>query len=200
MRRYYDNWRDEEFDCPACKWHGPGHALSFGDYTWDRADLLCPACGEYITFVMHPTIEEARANWDKVSEWDRKNIEKAEAFRADFARRKLREATQLPDIAEPSFILHWDFADYGSSRETLIKHDDNVIFAEPALYEGYERFIQVAEILRTRYGAALRDLIPTSTSELYLYGDYFGSQAIVAEARKRIFSVSTAQQTHKLAE
>jgi hypothetical protein len=192
MRKYYDNWRDKEFDCPACKWHGPGSALSLGDYTLDYAERVCPVCEECITVVLHPTIEESRANWDKVSEWDRRNIEAGEARQAEFARRKLCEPAQLPDVAEPSFVLHWDFADDGSGRETLIKHGDNVIFAEPAFYEGYERFIEVAKILRQRYGAALRDLIPTKASELYLYGDYFGSLAIVAEARERIFSNSPA--------
>jgi hypothetical protein len=192
MRNYYDNWRMEEFDCPACKWHGPGSALCFGDYTWDHAELLCPVCGEDITLVLHPTIEEARANWDKLSEFDRKHIEAAEAFRADFARRKLREPAQLPDINEPSFALIWDFIDNGAHRETLIKHGDKVIFAEPALYEGYERFIEVAQILRSRYGAALLDLAPTNTSELYLYGDQLSSPVIVATARKRIFSTSSA--------
>ena len=137
----------------------------------------------------HPTIEESRANWDKVSEWDRKNIEAAEAREADFERRKLREPSQLPDIAEPSFVLHWDFADDGSGRETLIKHGGTVIFSEPAFYEGYERFIEVAEILHKRYGTALRDLIPMASSELYLYGDYSGSPRLVAAARKRIFSI-----------
>ena len=192
MRKYYDNWRDEEFDCPKCKWHGPGSALSLGDYTLDYAERVCPVCEECITVVLHPTIAESRANWDKVSEWDRRNIEAAEARHADFASRKLREPAQLPAVAEPSFILHWDFADDDSLKETLIKHCDNVIFAEPAFYEGYERFIEVAEILRSRYGAALRDLIPTNASELYLYGDCYPSYAIVAEARKRIFSTSTA--------
>ena len=124
--------------------------------------------------MLHPTIQESRANWDKVSEWDRRNIEAAEAHQAEFARRKLREPAQLPDIPEPSFILHWDFAN-DSRKETLIKHGENVIFAEPAFYEGYERFIEVAEILWSRYGAALRDLLPTKTSELYLYGDQISS-------------------------
>lgn len=188
MRKYYDNWRDEEFDCPKCKWHGPGSALSLGDYTLDCAERVCPACEEFITVVLHPTIAESRANWDKVSEWDRKEIEAAEARHADFARRKLREPAQLPAVAGPSFIFQWDFADNGSRKETLIKHGDNVIFSEPAFYEGYERFIEVAEILHSRYGAALRDLIPTTASELYLYGDCSPSHAIVAEARKRIFS------------
>ena len=188
MRKYYDNWQDEEFDCPACKWHGRGSALVLGDYTLDCAERLCPTCEECITVVLHPTIEESRANWDKVSEWDRKNIEAAEAFHAQFAHRKLREPSQLPDITELSFTLHWDFAADGSHRETLIKHGDNVIFAEPALYEGYERFIEVAEILQKRYAPALRDLIPTPATELYLYGDNSSSPATVAAARKRIFS------------
>lgn len=194
MRKYYDNWRDEELDCPKCKWHGLGSALVLGDYNWECAERLCPVCEECIIIVLHPTIEESRANWDKVSEWDRRNIEAAEARQAEFTRRKLREPAQLPDIPDPSFILHWDFADDGSRKETLIKHGDHVIFAEPAFYEGYERFIEVAEILRTRYGAALRDFIPTKASELYLYGDQLSSPAIVAEARKRIFSNSPASQ------
>lgn len=196
MSNYYDNWREEEFDCPACKWHGPGSALSFGDYTWEAAERLCPVCEECITVVLHPTIEESRANWDKVSEWDRKNIEAAEARQVDFVRRKLREPSQLPDINESSFALTWDLSDDGVHRETLIKHGDKVIFAEPALYEGYERFIEVAEILRSRYGAALRDLIPTPASELYLYGDKSGSPAIVGAARETIFRLDTKGERH----
>ena len=98
MPNYYDNWREEEFDCPACKWHGPGSALSLGDYTLDYAERVCPVCEEFMTIVLHPTIAECRANWDKVSEWDRKQIEAAEARHAEFERRKLREPSQLPDI------------------------------------------------------------------------------------------------------
>lgn len=190
MRNYYDNWQNEGFDCPKCKWHGPGSALVLGDYNWESAERLCPVCEELITVVLHPTIAEARANWNKVSEWDRKNIEAAEAREAEFERRKLRGPSQLPDIAEPSFVHHWDFADDGSRRETLIKHGGTVIFSEPAFYEGYERFIEVAEILHNRYGTALRDLIPTAASKLYLYGDYSGSSRVVAAARERIFSIS----------
>jgi hypothetical protein len=193
MRNYYDNWREQEFDCPACKWHGPGSALSLGDYTWEYAERVCPVCEECLTIVLHPTIAESRANWDKVSEWDRKQIEAAEARHTDFARRKLREPTQLPDISEPSFTLSWDFVDEGPHRETLIKCGEKIIFAEPALWEGYERFVEIAEILRARYGAALCDLMPTAVSELYLYGDYSGSSRVVAAARKRIFDIRSKE-------
>ena len=187
MRNYYDNWENEQFECPKCKWHGPGSALVLGDYNWESAERLCPVCEELITVVLHPTIEESRANWDKVSEWDRKNIEAAEARQVAFERRKLREPSQLPDIPEDSFILHWDFADDGSHRDTLIKRGDTIIFTEPALYEGYERFIEVAGIVRSRYGTAVLDLVPTQRSEIYLYGDQSSSPGMIAAARQRIF-------------
>lgn len=187
MRKYYDNWREEEFDCPRCKWHGLGDALTLGDYNWECAERLCPVCEELIIVVLHPTIEESRANWDKVSEWDRRNIEAAEAHRAEFERRKLREPSQLPDISESGFTLSWDGVVKGSHGETVIKHGEKVISSEPALWEGYKRFIEVAEILRARYGTALRDLIPTKGSELYLYGDASDSDRVVAAARERIF-------------
>jgi hypothetical protein len=61
------------------------------------------------------------------------------------------------------------------------------LFSEPAFYEGYERFIEVAEILHNRHGTAMRDLIPTAASKLYLYGDYSGSPAIVDAAREKTF-------------
>ncbi len=90
--------------------------------------------------------------------------------------------------------MSWDFVDEGSRRETLIKCGGKIIFGEPALWEGYKRFVEVAEILRSRYGAALRDLIPTKASELYLYGDALGSDRVVAAARERIFDVRSKKE------
>ncbi len=70
-------------------------------------------------------------------------------------------------------------------------HGDTIIFREPVIYEGYERFVEVARILRGRYGAALRDLVPTERSETYLYGDRLSAPQTVAEARRKIFSPAT---------
>ena len=169
VRKYYDGWQDAEFECPACHWHGPGSALVLGDYNWESAERLCPACKECLVIVMHPTFEESRANWDKVSEWDRRNIEAAEAHQAEFALRKLRDHSQLPEIGEASFVLHWDFVDNGQRKDTVIKHRDNVIFSETALYEGYKRFIEVAENVTTvlhRDQAILPVVIPSAARNL----------------------------------
>ena len=191
MANYYDDWRNTSYDCPACKWHGLGKMLPIGEVRPDSFDLLCPACGENVTFVMNPTLEESRANFDKLSDAERQQVETIERIRAKFAERQLTEATPLPDIDSPSFVLHWDQDHAGLASDTLIKHGDTIIFREPVIYEGYERFIKVAEILRARYGPALTDLVPTSGSEIYLYGDRLYSPRSVAEARERIFTNAT---------
>ena len=190
MFNYYDSWRTDEFDCPDCKWHGTGVSLAQGELTGDYFELLCPTCGECVTVVMNPTIEESRANMDKLSDVDRKQVELIAKLQADFEHQKLRESTPLPAINASSFVLHWDFLYARLDSETLIKYDDAIIFREPVIYEGYERFIEVAKLLRARYGSALRDLIPTQQSWTYLYGDRLSAPRIIEEARKEIFAPS----------
>ena len=188
ISNYYDNWRTDQYACEPCKWRGTGAELPQGEILSSYFELLCPVCEELVTLVMLPTLEESRANWEKLSQDEREQVEAIERHQADFTARGLTENSQLPDIETPSFVLHWDFAYSESNNETLIKHGDTIIFREPAFYEGYERFIEVAEILRTRYGSALRDLIPTEDSNTYLYGDSHSSSNTVDEAVKRIFS------------
>ena len=140
-----------------------------------------------MTFVMLPTVSESPANSDKLSDVDRKQVELIESSQTEIAGEKLSDASQLPDIESPSFILHWDFVDAGLDSETLIKYGDTIIFREPGVFEGYERFIEVAQVLRSRYGPALHDLVPTDRSSTYLYGDCLSSPHTVDEARGRIF-------------
>jgi hypothetical protein len=144
-----------------------------------------------LAVVSYPTTDESRAQGSRLPEAERKEVEAQERFQADFAARKLRDPSQLPDIESPSFILHWDFDEARPDHETLITHGEAIIFREPALYEGYARFIEVAKLLRARYGRALRDLVPTPRSELYLYGDCSSSLRAVAEARRAIFPSAT---------
>jgi hypothetical protein len=190
MLNYFDNWRHSEFDCPQCKWHGLGSELSHGEMYRDSSELLCPSCGGEITYLLFPTLREYRANWDKLSDATRELVERRERLETQFDREGLKDPSQLPNIDSAEFVLDWDWdftGEESSDRRTLIKHGDEVIFSEPAFYEGYERFVQVAEILRRRYGRAVRDLRPTERSKPYLYGDRWSAPDIVDRARRRIF-------------
>lgn len=61
-----------------------------------------------------------------------------------------------------------------------------------AVYEGYERFEEVAHILKERYGAALRDLVPTAASATYLYGDSLKASDRIARFRRELFGAKGA--------
>lgn len=190
--RYHDNWRTTQFVCPDCKWTGPGSALVQGEIFDAVCEFNCPACHREITVIMHPTLAESRANWDNLSDLDRKQVEDMEKFQAEFERRKLSSLDQLPPIESKAFTLAWDVQGTKHPYDTVIKLGQQVVFVEPAVWEGYQRFIEVAGILRAKYGPALRDLVPTAASELYLYGDKSAAPQLIEDARKQIFGAIPA--------
>ncbi len=53
-------------------------------------------------------------------------------------------------------------------------------------YEGFRRFIEIAGILKQKYGDRLRDLVPTPRSEMDLYGDHLGAIKHVEACRKSL--------------
>ncbi len=198
-RSYYkshEDWQTAQLLCPRCQWHGEGRTASLNMANWEVTEVNCPTCGEGLTLISHSTIEEMRADWDKLTPTQQRDLEDLERRHAARQRLKLKSADQLPEIRQPSFSLTWDHQD----DETLIKHGNQVIWAEPAYYECYERFIQVAEILRQRYGTAIRDLVPTERSSTYLYGDRLSSPGIVQAARDRIFATPQPEPSCRAAE
>lgn len=78
-------------------------------------------------------------------------------------------------------------------HETRIKLGERVIFSEMGGWENYGRFIEVAKILRARYGPAVKDLVPTHSSGSVLWGDCNSAQARLELARERIFGVEVTR-------
>jgi len=193
MPNYYDNWKKQRFTCRNCGWQGTGADCPQGESFRELFEINCPACGEHVAVVSYPTIEEAKHNWDKLSEGDRLLVSVVEQKQQDFDARRLKWPRQLPDIEEESFSLVWDEEDHPSSSDTVIKLGRQIIWREPAIYEGYERFGEVAKILRRRYGPKLTDLIPTKRSLFCLYGDYLSAPRRVLESRARLGSLGVPE-------
>lgn len=191
---YYDDWESTVLTCSKCGWTGTFDEGAVGRYD-EVMDSSCPRCAasapQMLAIVSYPTVAESHANHDKLSELERTHLDRTERFRSEFESRKLRDPSQLPDIKSRFFTLHWDtdYADSGSAAryETLVKYGETVLFREAAAYEGYWRFIEVAKLLRGRYGPALRDLVPTTASWQYLYGDVLSAPLTLDEARREIF-------------
>jgi len=188
MTSYYSNWREDIYTCAACRWQGTGEQCEQGELFSELYEICCPSCGEKIDLVMLPTIEESRQNWSKLSDEDKMSVEHIEEFRDECAARGLKSSEQLPNIEGDDLVFTWDIEDYQRGGDTLIKHGHTIIWREPAYYEGYERFAEVANILKQKYGDRLQDLVPTRKSYIYLYGDRLSASDQVDKVRKALSS------------
>jgi hypothetical protein len=98
-----------------------------------------------------------------------------------------RSTDQLPDLAQDKVTLVWDFVEGNSdSASTTIRLGDRVVWAEPAVWEGAERFAEVVAILKQKYGDQLIDVEPTKASGFYLFGDRLTSFDRVNEVRRHL--------------
>ena len=189
--RYYADWKTEVFTCPDCGWTGTFEE-GYVEMHAELMDSSCPICDYYSTpmlaIVSFPTLEESEQNWDKVSDFDKEGILLRKSFLEKLEKMRLKSATGLPDLEGSSIIIAWDCEGDEPSLDyyTVLKHDDTEIWREPAIYEGYERFSEIVEILKEKYGERLVDVEPTKASHLYLYGDSFRSIGAVKGVRSRI--------------
>jgi hypothetical protein len=169
----------EQHECRHCGWVGRGADLVQGEVFDALFEADCPRCGGRVTTVTFPTLAESRANWDTLSRADKLTVELVEAHLDGFERRKLSRPDQLPD-------LHGEDIESRDGGDRIIRFGDLVVWREPAFYEGYERFVEVAGILAQKYGSRLQDLVPSRASELYLYGDRSASLGVIKNCREQL--------------
>jgi hypothetical protein len=152
---YFDDFKNLILECPKCHWKGTFEQGSV-DYSAEVMDCTCPKCdvlhSPMLAIVGYPTLEEARANSDRpgIRDWVQQIDRRLDLFEVQ----KLRTVEQLPEISAESFTLVWDFEceEHGNNARTLIKHQGVTIFSEPGRWEGYERYEEVAKILKIKYG------------------------------------------------
>lgn len=94
----------------------------------------------------------------------------------------LTSPAQLPELADEKLILAWD----QSEADSIVLHGDRVIWHERTGWEVYERFEEVAGILKQKYGKRLVDLVPTQRSLYALYGDSTRASFHVAFVRESL--------------
>jgi hypothetical protein len=181
----YYTYKTHTYQCKRCDWQGLGAELRKGEMFDSLFEMDCPSCHQPVTFFPYPSIQESRTNWEHLSEGERLQVERADSYRDRFNAMSLKSPEQLPDIASPAFSITWDHAD----DMTVLRYGDDIIHCEPEVWEGYERYEEVALILKKRYGDALLDLVPSAASELYLYGDRISSPERLEKFRQNLFNL-----------
>jgi hypothetical protein len=124
------------------------------------------------------------ANCESLSESEKMDLAQRKQFLTDFESSKLKSPADLPDLSTTPIVLSWDFNEDETGKHwTIIKHAGQIIWSEPAVWEGAGRFVEVASILKQKYGQGLVDVVPSDASNLYLYGDQLSSISMVERTR-----------------
>ncbi|MDD2854320.1 MAG: hypothetical protein PHU01_02190, partial [Desulfuromonadaceae bacterium] len=156
-------------------------AVEVYDYLMDCECPKCPSMS-HLAIVCFPTNEETEANWDKVSDADKKAHIDGKNHDARWLASRLSSESELPDIDNESILLTWDERE-GSA---IILYNEQELWREPVFFEGYPRYEEVVGILRGKYGDRLADVIPTDRSIFNLYGDKLRADSIVGGVRSAV--------------
>ncbi len=171
--------------CPGCSWIGFGRQaiLDKGAFLF-AADIICPSCSIILGLCILP-VDDGPAINSKAVESENKESVFLKKEKEEY--KKLKDPSQLKDINDENIFLIWSLAGYEKHSETVrILYHTEIIWEEPLWFECYDRFIQIAKILKAKYCRRLKDLIPSDNSYAYLYGDNFNADEIISEVRKQI--------------
>lgn len=193
---YFGDGKTRLLTCPICGWTGTFQQGLTEIYD-DLVDCQCPGDHGHLdrpmlAVILHPTLKDYRAHWDRLSETEKAYVELIESSLDRFSRLKLKAADQLPDLPDPVLDLLWD----QEGDEVVIRLRDREIWREPVRYEALWRFEQVLALLKGKYGPRLRDLEPTKASICYLYGDKLGCPRVLDNIRKELWEAWDAASGH----
>ena len=105
---------------------------------------------------------------------------------------KLHSPEQLPDIPGRELVFAWDQED----ADSIVTCGGKLVWRERTGWEVYDRFAEIAMILQRKYGARIKDLVPSGTSEWALYGDSSRGPITVEAIRAQLASGSPRTYTY----
>ena len=182
MIDWYD-WQEGTVECPQCGWRGTGKTAALAEMFAEGAEYVCPACGHDLGFHAFPTLDAMHSD-PRADPAERTMAAIISGRLERHERTKLVSPDQLPDLEPPPANLAWDVVETSKHEsDVVILAGERVIWRELSFYENYERFCEVAAILKRKYGPALVDLVPTRRSWLDLYGDRLAALDIVDAVR-----------------
>jgi hypothetical protein len=148
-------------------------------------ELYCPGCGSFLDLIIFPDSAGRGENSEALAEEQKRVPQEQEEQMRRYRAQCLQTPDRLPELEDEDFVLLWDQVE----GDTRIRKGDSVIWSEPVVYEGFDRYERIALILKEKYGSRVRDLQPTDRSMLFLYGDLASSLDFVKKVRKELFGV-----------
>jgi len=188
-RRYYF-YKKERFTCEKCNWNGMGAELKPGELSDTFFEVECPKCLEVLGMVMLPLTEEVLVHG---SEDDKAMVRAQMDWRQRFEASRLKDIGQLPDLSDDDmeFVLHEVNAPkspHGKTSEgyIVITYKGEVIWREMRIFEYLDRFFELANLLKRKYGSRMIDLIPDGGMSVDLGGDCLSAFDQIKQCRKAL--------------
>lgn len=176
--KYYSDWQHEAFTCERCGWTGSVglEDLEAGDVA---AIIECPKCYKSLGVVLYPNLKDTKEAAAQGNEAATKALPDFEArinhnweLLEKFEQEKIHSPDQLPELEGEDLAFVWDFvkAEDGEFYQ-VIKLGDVELWREFAFFNNMQRFEEIKELLRAKYGRRFQSLTPTSASIDWLSGD-----------------------------
>jgi hypothetical protein len=95
---------------------------------------------------------------------------------------------KFPDLEGEGLVFTWDAdgPDDGDKQPFVIRHGEHALWRGVVLRGHARRFLEVAALLASRYGARAKDLVPSESPRLFLAGEGAEGPALIEAARARL--------------
>jgi len=192
MADNYYSYKNEKLSCEHCGWTGLGSEVEQGEMFNDGFELDCPKCHErFPGLILFPTIAETL---EKGSDEDKLVAKATKTFREKWIASLLKDIKQLPN-------LHYDFMAFvlreieeDGEKYIVITEQNKLIWKEILVYEYYDRFIEIGNLLKQKYGDRMIDLVP-DVDGYKLYGDRLHSLDLIKNFRKGLRTNNSSKST-----
>jgi hypothetical protein len=171
---WYSDWRAVQFRCEYCGPTGKGQEA----FPNEMGVMECPRCDHRVGDVEFASLKDTERAAAEGNPEDIRDLPEEEAWvkrmqaRMDrFRRQKLCRIEQTSESLE----FTWDLEEnVGDEKEDcqIIRLRDREVWREPAFFDNILRFNEIKELLKRKYRARFKSLIPTDRSLDWLTGDH----------------------------
>lgn len=183
MKTDYYSFKGEKFSCRNCGWTGTGKDVEMGEMFKDGFEVNCPNCHEHFPgLIMFPMIEEVL---EKGSKKDKLAASAMKSFREKWLASLLKSTNQLPDLHDDIIIFELKELEDDGENYIIITYNGDIVWKEIRVYEYYNRFIEIGQLFKKKYGKRMVDIAP-EVDGLYLYGDSCSSAQLIDKFREEL--------------